>query len=81
MAIQVSYNPKKSTETWERESTALIKLSKVLDGLQASHNPNLRVGRRDCCKRQENRSDTCMEMVTWFIAIIQNVKAEASITI
>ena len=31
MAIQVSYNPKKSTETWERESTALIKLSKVLD--------------------------------------------------
>lgn len=64
MAIQVSYNPKKSTETWERESTALIKLSKVLDGLQASHNPNLRVGRRDCCKRQENRSDTCMEMVT-----------------
>ena len=33
-------------------------------GLQASHNPNLRVGRRDCCKRQENRSDICMEMVT-----------------
>ena len=33
-------------------------------GLQESHNPNLRVGRRDCCKRQENRSDTCMEMVT-----------------
>ena len=31
MAIQVSYNPQKSTETWERESTALIKLSKVLD--------------------------------------------------
>ena len=31
MAIQVSYNPKKSTETWERESTALIKLSKALD--------------------------------------------------
>ena len=31
MAIQVSYNPKKSTENWERESTALIKLSKVLD--------------------------------------------------
>ena len=31
MAIQVSYNQKKSTETWERESTALIKLSKVLD--------------------------------------------------
>lgn len=30
-AIQVSYNPKKSAETWERESTALIKLSKVLD--------------------------------------------------
>jgi predicted AAA+ superfamily ATPase len=30
-AIQVSYNPKKSDETWERESTALIKLSKVLD--------------------------------------------------
>ena len=30
MAIQVSYNPQKSTETWERESTALIKLSKVL---------------------------------------------------
>lgn len=31
IAIQVSYNPKKSAETWERESTALIKLSKVLD--------------------------------------------------
>ena len=30
-AIQVSYNPQKSDETWERESTALIKLSKVLD--------------------------------------------------
>ena len=30
-AIQVSYNPKKSDETWERGSTALIKLSKVLD--------------------------------------------------
>lgn len=30
-AIQVSYNPKKSDETWERESTALTKLSKVLD--------------------------------------------------
>lgn len=30
-AIQVSYNPKKSDETWERESTALIKLSKVLN--------------------------------------------------
>lgn len=30
-AIQVRYNPKKSDETWERESTALIKLSKVLD--------------------------------------------------
>lgn len=30
-AIQVSYNPKKSDETWERESTTLIKLSKVLD--------------------------------------------------
>lgn len=30
-AIKVSYNPKKSDETWERESTALIKLSKVLD--------------------------------------------------
>lgn len=30
-AIQVSYNPKKSDETWERESTSLIKLSKVLD--------------------------------------------------
>ena len=30
-AIQVSYTPKKSDETWERESTALIKLSKVLD--------------------------------------------------
>lgn len=29
-AIQVSYNPKKSDETWERESTALIKLSKYL---------------------------------------------------
>ena len=33
-------------------------------GLQASHNPNLRVRRRNYCKRQENRSDTCMEMVT-----------------
>ncbi len=40
MAIQVSYNPKKSTETWERESTALIKLSKVLD-CKRSHNPQL----------------------------------------
>ena len=30
-AIQVSYNPKKSDETWAGESTALIKLSKVLD--------------------------------------------------
>ena len=30
-AIQVSYNPKKSDETWERKLTALIKLSKVLD--------------------------------------------------
>lgn len=31
MAIQVSYNPRKSEETWLRESSALIKLSKVLD--------------------------------------------------
>ena len=30
-AIQVSYDPKKTEETWERETSALIKLSKVLD--------------------------------------------------
>lgn len=31
LAIQVSYNPHKTDETWQRESTALIKLTKVLD--------------------------------------------------
>ena len=31
MAIQVSYNPKKTNDTWERETSALIKLSKQLD--------------------------------------------------
>lgn len=31
IAIQVSYNPRKSDDTWERETSALIKLSKVLD--------------------------------------------------
>lgn len=31
MAIQVSYNPRKTGETWQRESSALIKLSNVLD--------------------------------------------------
>lgn len=31
LAIQVSYNPHKTDETWKRESTALIKLTKVLD--------------------------------------------------
>ncbi len=30
-AIQVSYDPKKTAETWERESAALVKLAKVLD--------------------------------------------------
>ena len=63
MAIQVSYNPQKSTETWERGIYSSYQTFQGI-GLQASHNPNLRVGRRDCCKRQENRSDTCMEMVT-----------------
>lgn len=29
LAIQVSYNPRKSEETWQRESSALIKLNKV----------------------------------------------------
>lgn len=31
LAIQVSYNPHKTDETWQRESTALVKLTKVLD--------------------------------------------------
>lgn len=31
LAIQVSYNPHKTDETWQRESTALVKLCKVLD--------------------------------------------------
>lgn len=31
LAIQVSYNPHKTDETWQRESTALIKFTKVLD--------------------------------------------------
>ncbi len=31
IAIQVSYNPRKTDDTWERETTALVKLSKVLD--------------------------------------------------
>ena len=31
LAIQVSYNPHKTDETWQRESSALIKLTKVLD--------------------------------------------------
>lgn len=31
LAIQVSYNPHKTDETWQRESIALIKLTKVLD--------------------------------------------------
>lgn len=31
LAIQVSHNPHKSEETWQRESTALVKLSKRLD--------------------------------------------------
>lgn len=31
LAIQVSYNPHKTDETWKRESTALVKLTKVLD--------------------------------------------------
>ena len=31
LAIQVSYNPRKTDETWQRESTALIKFTKVLD--------------------------------------------------
>ena len=31
LAIQVSYNPHKTDETWQRESTALIKFTKILD--------------------------------------------------
>ena len=31
LAIQVSYNPHKTDETWQRESTALIKFTKFLD--------------------------------------------------
>ncbi len=31
IAIQVSYNPRKTDDAWERETTALVKLSKVLD--------------------------------------------------
>lgn len=31
LAIQVSYNPHKTDETWQRESSALIKFTKVLD--------------------------------------------------
>lgn len=31
LAIQVSYNPHKTDETWQRESNALIKFTKVLD--------------------------------------------------
>lgn len=31
LAIQVSYNPHKTDETWQQESTALIKFTKVLD--------------------------------------------------
>lgn len=31
LAIQVSYNPHKTDETWQRESTSLIKFTKVLD--------------------------------------------------
>ena len=31
LAIQVSYNPHKTDETWQRESTALVKFCKVLD--------------------------------------------------
>ena len=31
LAIQVSYNPHKTDETWQRESTAVIKFTKVLD--------------------------------------------------
>ena len=31
LAIQVSYNPHKTDETWQRESTALIKFTKVLN--------------------------------------------------
>ena len=31
LAIQVSNNPHKTDETWQRESTALVKLTKVLD--------------------------------------------------
>lgn len=31
LAIQVSHSPHKSEETWQRESTALIKLSKQIE--------------------------------------------------
>lgn len=31
LAIQVSYNPHKTDETWQRETTALVKLNKQLD--------------------------------------------------
>lgn len=31
LAIQVSYNPHNSEDTWQRETSALVKLSKVLD--------------------------------------------------
>lgn len=31
LAIQVSYNPRKTDDTWQRESGALIKLGKMLD--------------------------------------------------
>ncbi len=31
LAIQVCYNPHNSDDTWQRETTALVKLSKVLD--------------------------------------------------
>lgn len=31
LAIQVSYNPRKTDDTWQRESGALIKLGKILD--------------------------------------------------
>ena len=63
MAIQVSYNPQKIYRNLGKRIYSSYQTFQGI-GLQASHNPNLRVGRRDCCKRQENRSDTCMEMVT-----------------
>lgn len=62
MAIQVSYNQKIYRNLGKRIYCPYQTVQGF--GLQASHNPNLRVGRRDYCKRQENRSDTCMEMVT-----------------